>query len=163
MSGDFLQTNTCGSSIAAGASCTVNVSFRPTASGHPHRHADRHQQRHQQPDHGRAVRHRRGGQPVNLAAGRPTSESSHTQVYASGNVTDANQATYWESANNAFPQWVQVDLGSAQSASRVVLQLPCGWGTRNQTLSIQGSTNGTTFSTAERRARYTFNPTSTTR
>ncbi len=33
VTGDFSQTNTCGTSIAAGASCTVNVSFRPTASG----------------------------------------------------------------------------------------------------------------------------------
>ena len=33
VTGDFTQTNTCGTSIAAGASCTVNVSFRPTASG----------------------------------------------------------------------------------------------------------------------------------
>src|SRR6266540_1073567 len=32
-SGDFGQTNTCGGSIAAGSSCTVNVTFTPTASG----------------------------------------------------------------------------------------------------------------------------------
>jgi hypothetical protein len=31
--GDFSQTNTCGSSIAAGGSCTVSVTFAPTASG----------------------------------------------------------------------------------------------------------------------------------
>ena len=31
--GDFSQTNTCGSSIAAGASCTVTVKFTPTATG----------------------------------------------------------------------------------------------------------------------------------
>ena len=31
--GDFLQTNTCGSSLPAGASCTVNVTFEPTAKG----------------------------------------------------------------------------------------------------------------------------------
>jgi hypothetical protein len=31
--GDFTQTNNCGSSLAAGASCTVNVSFTPTARG----------------------------------------------------------------------------------------------------------------------------------
>jgi parallel beta-helix repeat protein len=31
--GDFAQTNTCGSSIAAGASCTVSVKFTPTAAG----------------------------------------------------------------------------------------------------------------------------------
>jgi VCBS repeat protein/ASPM-SPD-2-Hydin domain-containing protein/centrosomal CEP192-like protein len=32
-SGDFAQTNNCGSSVAAGASCTINVTFTPTTSG----------------------------------------------------------------------------------------------------------------------------------
>jgi hypothetical protein len=32
-SGDFAQTNTCGSSVAAGANCTINVTFTPTATG----------------------------------------------------------------------------------------------------------------------------------
>jgi len=31
--GDFSQTNNCGVSLAAGASCTISVSFTPTASG----------------------------------------------------------------------------------------------------------------------------------
>lgn len=30
---DFSQTNGCGTSLAAGATCTVNVSFKPTAAG----------------------------------------------------------------------------------------------------------------------------------
>ena len=30
---DFAQTNTCGSSVAAGANCTISVTFTPTASG----------------------------------------------------------------------------------------------------------------------------------
>ena len=32
-SGDYSQTNTCGASLAAGASCTVNVVFTPTTTG----------------------------------------------------------------------------------------------------------------------------------
>ncbi len=32
-SGDFTQTNNCGSSVATGASCTISVSFTPTALG----------------------------------------------------------------------------------------------------------------------------------
>ena len=32
-SGDFSQTNTCGSSVAAGASCTIKLTFQPTAAG----------------------------------------------------------------------------------------------------------------------------------
>jgi hypothetical protein len=99
-----------------------------------------------------------GSTSTNLAAGRPTSESSHNDVYGSGNVTDADQNTYWESANNAFPQWVQVDLGSAQSASRVVLQLPAVWGSRTQTLSVQGSTDGSNWNTVKASAAYDFNP-----
>ena len=31
--GDFTQTNTCGTSVAAKASCTVSVTFNPTATG----------------------------------------------------------------------------------------------------------------------------------
>jgi hypothetical protein len=32
-SGDYKQTNDCGNSVAAGSSCTVNMTFTPTASG----------------------------------------------------------------------------------------------------------------------------------
>jgi len=32
-SGDFAQTNTCAGSVAAGANCTISVTFTPTASG----------------------------------------------------------------------------------------------------------------------------------
>ena len=32
-SGDFAQTNTCGASVAAGASCTISVTFTPSATG----------------------------------------------------------------------------------------------------------------------------------
>jgi len=31
--GNFTQTNTCGTSVAAGASCTISVIFKPTATG----------------------------------------------------------------------------------------------------------------------------------
>ncbi|HZM81693.1 MAG TPA: discoidin domain-containing protein, partial [Candidatus Limnocylindrales bacterium] len=77
-----------------------------------------------------------GGGQTNLARGKPTAESSHTQVYVSGNAVDGNSGSYWESTNNAFPQWVQVDLGSALAISRIVLKLPPSWGARTQTLSV---------------------------
>src|SRR5207244_2506075 len=32
-SGDFMQTNTCGTSVAAGANCAISVTFTPTATG----------------------------------------------------------------------------------------------------------------------------------
>ncbi|GAB3955821.1 hypothetical protein GCM10027614_66300 [Micromonospora vulcania] len=98
---------------------------------------------------------------VNLAQGRPTQESGHADVYDSSKVVDGNAGSYWESVNNAFPQWVQVDLGSSQAVNQVVLKLPTsGWGTRTQTLSVQGSTNGSSFGTLVGSQTYTFNPAS---
>jgi hypothetical protein len=156
-SGDFSQTNTCGTSIAVNASCTVNVSFTPTSSGTRTGSVT---------ITGNAsnslltvaLSGTGTGGSTNLAAGKPTSESSHTDVYPSSNVTDGNQNSYWESTNNVFPQWVQVDLGSSQSVSRVVLQLPAGWGARDETLSLLGSTDGSNFTTVKASATYTFTP-----
>ncbi|WP_329527716.1 carbohydrate-binding protein [Streptomyces sp. NBC_01462] len=154
--GDFAQSNTCGTSLAAGAHCTVSVTFEPTASG---TRTDTLTLTGDQSDNPTTVAlSGTGTTQTDLAAGKPTSESSHTDVYASANITDASQSTYWESANNAFPQWVQVDLGSARSASRVVLRLPATWGARTQALSLGGSTDGTTFTTLKSSAAYTFNP-----
>lgn len=99
-----------------------------------------------------------GATSSHLALGRPTSESGHTDVYASSRAVDGNQGTYWESVNNSFPEWVQVDLGSSQTVNRVVLKLPAGWGTRTQTLSVQGSINGTSLTDLAPSQTYTFNP-----
>ncbi len=99
-----------------------------------------------------------GGGTTNLALNRPTTESSHTQTYASGNAVDGNTGTYWESNNSAFPQWIQVDLGAATALGKLVLKLPPGWGARTQTLSILGSTDGSSFSTVVGSAGYAFDP-----
>jgi hypothetical protein len=94
-----------------------------------------------------------------LAASKPTMESSHTQNYGSGNAVDGNPGTYWESANNAFPQWIQVDLGAATTVTKLVLGLPSpSWGARTQTLSVSGSADGTTFNTVLASAAYIFDP-----
>lgn len=155
ISGDYSQTNNC-STLAVGGSCTVNVTFRPTAAGT--RTGTLTVNSNTVALSGTGA----GATNTNLAAGKPTSESSHNDVYPSSNVTDGNQSTYWESANNAFPQWVQVDLGSAVSAGRIVLQLPAGWGARTETLSVVGSTNGTSFTTIVPSATYSLAPSNNT-
>lgn len=95
----------------------------------------------------------------NLAAGKTASASSSTQDYVASNVTDGNQSSYWESANNAFPQWIQVDLGSSVATNQVVLKLPtANWGARDQTLAVQGSTDGQNFTDLSASAARTFNP-----
>ena len=97
---------------------------------------------------------------VNLAYGKAVAVSSANGQYAAANLVDGNQSSYWESANGSFPQWAQVDLGASTSVDQVVLKLPAGWGARSQTLSVQGSGDGATFSTIVASASYTFDPAS---
>jgi CARDB/F5/8 type C domain/NedA-like, galactose-binding domain len=95
----------------------------------------------------------------NLAAGRPATASSSHSEYPASNVTDGNQASYWESGSSSFPQWIQVDLGSAVDVNQAVLKLPTSWGARTQTLTVQGDTNGTDFSILSASAGRLFDPT----
>ncbi|WP_432873463.1 discoidin domain-containing protein [Microbispora rosea] len=96
----------------------------------------------------------------NLALGKTMKESAHADVYGASNANDGNQATYWESANNAFPQWLQVDLGASTAVDKVVLKLPPTWEARTQTLAVQGGTDGTDFSTLAASAARAFTPAS---
>lgn len=93
-----------------------------------------------------------------LSAGKPASASSSTAPYTPNNLTDGNPGSYWESTNGAFPQWAQIDLGAAATVEDIVLRLPAGWGARNQTLSVQSSTDGSSFTTLKASATYTFDP-----
>jgi F5/8 type C domain/Abnormal spindle-like microcephaly-assoc'd, ASPM-SPD-2-Hydin len=157
-SGDFAETSTCGASIAAGASCTVSVTFTPTAAG---------TQTGSLTIASNATNSLNtvsltgtGAGPVNLALNQPATASGYTQTYVPANAVDGNTSTYWESTDNDFPQWLQVDLGSTQSFSSIVLDLPpsTAWSTRTQTLSILGSNDDSTFTTIVASAGYTFNP-----
>ncbi|MEV3856458.1 discoidin domain-containing protein [Streptomyces sp. NPDC050095] len=98
--------------------------------------------------------------PGDLALHRPATASSTTQAYGPGNAVDGDPRTYWESANNAFPQWLQVDLGATTTIRRLVLSLPPdpAWATRTQTLAVLGSTNGSDFTTLLASAGHTFDP-----
>jgi parallel beta-helix repeat protein len=158
-SGDFAESSTCGASIAAGGSCTVSVTFTPTATGTRtgvltiNSNAS----------NGAttvALTGTGGTGSTNLALNQPASASGWTQNYVPANAVDGNTSSYWESTDNAFPQWLQVDLGATKSFSRIVLDLPpsTAWATRTQTLTVLGSTDGSTFTTIVASAGYTFNP-----
>jgi F5/8 type C domain len=88
------------------------------------------------------------------------SASSNTQTYVASNAVDGNTSTYWEGTNGAWPTTLTVNLGASKSLGSVVLDLPpsTSWGTRTQTLSILGSTNGSSYTTLVGSATYTFNP-----
>jgi hypothetical protein len=156
----FAETNTCGSSLAAGASCTVSVTFTPTTGGAASGNL--------------SVASSAPGSPLtvalsgtgvssttDLALNRPATASSDFQNYVPSNVTDGNASTYWESTDGAgYPQTITVDLGSVQSVGSVTLDLPpsSAWSTRTETLSVLGSANGSSFSQLVGSAGYTFNP-----
>ncbi|MFF3200704.1 CARDB domain-containing protein [Streptomyces sp. NPDC002962] len=95
---------------------------------------------------------------VNLALGRPATAGGAHAEYPARNLTDGAQASYWEGPAGSFPQWAQVDLGAAREVDRVVLKLPTGWGSRNETLSLQGSGDGSGFSTLAASAVRVFDP-----
>jgi hypothetical protein len=96
----------------------------------------------------------------NLALNRTVTASGYVQTYVPSNAVDGNTSSYWESTNNAFPQWFQVDLGSATNVGRIVMDLPplSSWGARTQTILIQGSTDGANYTTLVGSQGYTFDP-----
>jgi hypothetical protein len=163
VSGPFTQTNTCGSALAAGASCTVSVAFAPTAGGAASGSLT---VASSAPNSPLSVQLSGTGitSGTNLALNQPVTASGYTQNYIPQNAVDGNTSTYWESTDNAFPQWLQVDLGSAVSVSRIVMDLPpsSSWGTRTQTITIQGSTDGVSYTTLVGSAGYTFTSPSNT-
>ena len=155
----FAETNTCGSSLAAGASCTASVTFAPTAAGS---------------DSGSltvssnatnstltvALSGTGVSSSTDLALNRPITDSSYTQTYVPANAVDGNTSTYWESVDGSWPATLTVDLGSTTTLGSVVIDLPpsSAWSTRTQTLSVLGSTNDSTWTTLVASATYTWNP-----
>lgn len=95
-----------------------------------------------------------------LALHRAVTATSSVQGYVAGNAVDGNADSYWESANGAFPQWIQIDLGSAQTVSKVVVGLPpsSAWAARTETIGVQASLNGSSWTVAKAPAPYAFNP-----
>lgn len=93
-----------------------------------------------------------------LARGRPITASSNVGGYPATAANDGNHASYWESANHAFPQSLTVDLGAAAEVGRLVLSLPGSWGARTQTLSVLTSTDGTAYATVAGPSGHRFEP-----
>ena len=159
VTGPFGESNNCGTSLAAGASCTVGVTFAPTAAGAATGTL--------------SVNSSAPGSPLtvaltgtgvsantDLALNMPVTASSYTQVYTPSNAVDGNTSTYWEANNGAWPSTITVNLQSVQTLGSITVDLPpsSAWSTRTQTLSVLGSTNGTSFSTLVASATYTWNP-----
>jgi hypothetical protein len=131
----FGASSSCGT-LAPGASCTVTVTFVPTAGR----------------DYSGLLTidstspagpyvvglHGVGFDPAgDLALGRTVTASSQAGAwFGPQNLTDGNPNTYWESADGTFPQSATLDLGRITSVDRIVLKLPPTWGARTETLSL---------------------------
>lgn len=98
----------------------------------------------------------------NLAKGRPATATGSQEVYTPGKAVDGDPNSYWESTNNAFPQSWTVDLGAAEPVRRLVLKLPpqSAWQARTQTVTVLGSTDGSTYTTVVGAQGYRFDPAS---
>ena len=96
----------------------------------------------------------------NIARGKPATASGSQGGFPPSNAVDGDAGTYWESTNNAFPQTLTVDLGAASAINRVTLKLPPSWGSRTQTVTVSGSTDGGTYSTLVGSRGYVFDPAS---
>ncbi|MBB5869262.1 glucose/arabinose dehydrogenase [Allocatelliglobosispora scoriae] len=159
VSGAYAQTNNCPVSLALNASCQVSVRFAPTAVGTQNGTLSITNSTTPQPI---AVALTGSGvsSTTNLAIGAAMSASTANGGFPASAANDNNTSSYWESNNNAFPQWLQADLGSAKSVSSVTLKLPppSSWATRTQTLSVLGSTDGSNFTTLKASAGYVFDP-----
>ncbi|MFC7761722.1 choice-of-anchor D domain-containing protein [Catellatospora bangladeshensis] len=159
--GFSLSANGCGTALAAGASCTVTVAFAPTSAG---ARTGTLTVSSSASNPSLSVGLSGTGTtatPTNLALNRPVT-ASQVQNYVPGNAVDGDANSYWESANNAFPQAITVDLGSTAALTSIVLKLPSAWGARTQTLSVLGSADGSSFSTLVASAAYQFSPPSNT-
>jgi F5/8 type C domain/Pectate lyase superfamily protein/Abnormal spindle-like microcephaly-assoc'd, ASPM-SPD-2-Hydin len=159
----FAQTSTCGTSIAAGGSCTVSVTFTPTAADGASASltvaSNATNPSLTVPLTGTGTSGG-SGTSSNLALNAPISASSSTQTYVAANADDGNASTYWEGTNGAWPTTLTVNLGATDSLTKVVVDLPpaSAWNTRTQTLSVLGSTDGSNFAALVGSATYTFNP-----
>ena len=154
--GGFAETNNCPATLAAGASCTATVTLTPTAvqqyTGNLVFAAD--------PasapfapyvvNLSAAVYNPNG----NLALTATASADNTLAGFPASNANDGNQATYWQAANAAGVLTLQ--LAQAAPVDRIVLQLPQGWGDRHQTIQVDGSTDGTTWTPLVASATYLF-------
>ena len=90
----------------------------------------------------------------NLAQGGTLTASSAFQGYPAANANDNDISTYWQAAGASAT--LTLHLSQAAPVDRVILGLPENWGTRNQTIEVDGSANGNTWTTLAPAATYTF-------
>ena len=154
----FAETNTCGSTLAAGATCTASVTFTPTATGAASANLTVSSNATNSTLTVALSGTGTSSAPAltNLALNQPITASSATSGFPATNANDGSTSTYWESTDGTWPSTLAVDLGTSDAISSVVVDLPSGWPTRTQALSVLGSTDDNTWTTLVASATYTW-------
>jgi large repetitive protein len=81
---------------------------------------------------------------TNLAKSKTATARSYRSGYPASNAVDGNTSTYWYSNGTQNSQYLQVDLASAQTISRVLVN----WGSYyGRSYNVQTSTNGSSWTT----------------
>ena len=151
--GGFAETNDCPATLAVGASCTATVTLTPTAVQQYVGNLVFDANPANDPfapyvvNLSAAVYNPNG----NLALTATASADNTLAGFPASNANDGNQATYWQAANAAGVLTLQ--LAQAAPVDRLVLELPQGWGDRHQTIEVDGSTDGQTWTPAGRAGR----------
>lgn len=88
---------------------------------------------------------------TNIALNKPTTASSAIQ--ATNSAVDGNGSTRWESTQGLNTGWLQVDLGATYNLTSTAID----WEAANAaTYDVQGSTNGSSWTTIASRSGGTF-------
>ncbi|GAA3629019.1 hypothetical protein GCM10022223_53200 [Kineosporia mesophila] len=91
----------------------------------------------------------------NLAASAGLSVTSQASGTSAAALTDGDLSTYWE-ASSGYPDSVTVDLGRTVTVARLELSAPATTKSRTQSLTVRGSTDGSSFSTVRGGSSYRF-------
>jgi Pectate lyase superfamily protein/F5/8 type C domain len=152
----FDETNNCPATLAVGASCTATVTITPTAVQQYQGNLVFDANPLNNPfapyvvSLSAAVYNPAG----NLALTATASADNTLAGFPASNANDGNQATYWQAANATGV--LSLALAKPAPIDRVVLELPQGWGDRDQTIEVDGSADGTTWNTLVPSAAYLF-------
>jgi F5/8 type C domain len=91
---------------------------------------------------------------ANLALIGTVTVSNTLSGFPASNANDGNQNSYWQATGSTAT--LTLHLAQASPVARIVLELPSNWGTRAQTIQVDSSTNGSTWTTLVPSAVYQF-------
>ena len=92
--------------------------------------------------------------PDNLALAGSLAASNTQGGFPASNGNDNDLSTYWQAAEPTATLTLQ--LAQPSPVDRVLLQLPENWPTREQTIEVDGSADGNTWTTLVPATTYTF-------